>query len=102
MNKQQYEAALAIIKADCEGTQYLLADGKTCAVGALLRLANVLDEALEGHSTPTSVQYDILYHTYGLDRYDAESLMIANDQPANVLKRKITVAAALTQIYEES
>ena len=102
MNKAQYEAALAIINADCEGTGYLLYEGKTCVVGALLRAAGVATESLDRRVEPTPFQYTILNYVYGLDPFNLDSLMGDNDGAANVRERRIAIGATLAQIYAES
>ena len=99
MNKAQYEAAVAIINADCEGTDYLFYEGKTCVVGALLRAAGVSTESLDRRTEPTIYQYDILNYVYGLDGIDLDSLMGDNDDVDDVEERRIRVGATLARIY---
>ena len=102
MNKAQYEAALSIINADCDGRGYLLDAGRACAVGGLLRGAGVPDEDLEGRIYPTGSQFDILGQVYGLEADDIDTLTEVNDGVWMRLERRLVVGRALTAIYEES
>ena len=100
MNKEQFERAVAVVRADCEIRGLLRYEGKTCAVGALLSAASVPDEELEGRSLLTIPWCRILSTVYGLPRRAVALLFEANDAAATVKERRIAVEAVLKSFCE--
>ena len=100
MNKEQFERAVGIIRADCEIRGLLRYEGKTCAVGALLSAAGVPDEELDGKSTLASPLHQVLYTRYGLPRAAVPMLVEANDGGQTVAARRTAVEAVLKSFCE--